>query len=90
MPYSPNWLNTLLQRKEREAGIENPCTLHELRHYFATFLHSMNVPDQYIQKAGGWSTDNTLKRLYRNTMTDYEKKFNEEKNEHLGRIFSET
>lgn len=88
VPYSPNWLNTLLQKKEREAGIENPCTLHELRHYFATFLHSMNVPDQYIQKAGGWSTDNTLKKIYRNTMTDYEAQFNAEKNDHLGRIFN--
>jgi hypothetical protein len=36
----------------------------------------MGVPDQYIMERGGWSTDSTLKSVYRNTMSDKSKVFN--------------
>lgn len=31
---------------------------HDLRHYGASILHAIGVPDQYIIQRGGWSTDN--------------------------------
>lgn len=46
------------------------CRFHDLRHYCVSYLHSIGVPDQYIQERGGWSTDNTLKAVYRNTFKD--------------------
>ncbi len=49
---------------------------HDLRHYAASSLHAMGVPDQYIMERGGWSTDSTLKSVYRNTMSDKSKVFN--------------
>lgn len=43
--------------------------LHDLRHYQASILHALGVPDQYIMARGGWHTDSTLKSVYRHTMT---------------------
>ena len=50
---------------------------HDLRHYSASIMHAIGVPDSYIMQRGGWSSDNTLKKVYRNTLTDYEDKFSE-------------
>jgi len=44
---------------------------HDLRHYAASVMHAIGVPDQYIMARGGWSSDGTLKRIYRGTMEDY-------------------
>ena len=47
---------------------------HDLRHYFASALIAAGIPDIYAMKMGGWSTPNTLKRVYQDTFTDqYEK-----------------
>ena len=47
---------------------------HDLRHYQASILHAMGVPDKYIMERGGWSTDSTLKNIYQHTMSDMRKK----------------
>lgn len=38
---------------------------HDLRHYYASMAHSLGIPDSYIMRAGGWSSDYVLKRVYR-------------------------
>ena len=43
---------------------------HDLRHYQASILHAMGVPDKYIMERGGWATDTTLKNIYQHTMSD--------------------
>lgn len=47
---------------------------HDLRHFCVSYLHSQGVPDAYIMKRGGWSTDSTLKSVYRHTLADQDKK----------------
>lgn len=59
------------------------CRFHDLRHYAASVLHAIGVPDQYIMDRGGWSTDSTLKSVYRNILTDKNKTFTEKANEHF-------
>ncbi len=49
---------------------------HDLRHYAASVMHAIGVPDQYIMARGGWATDSTLKQIYRGTMSDYFDSFN--------------
>lgn len=49
------------------------CRFHDLRHFFASWLHSLNIPDQYILERGGWKTDSTLKAVYRNTLKDVDR-----------------
>jgi integrase len=46
---------------------------HDLRHYQASILHAMGVPDKYIMERGGWKTDSTLKNIYQHTMSDRRK-----------------
>ena len=48
---------------------------HDLRHYAASIMHALNVPDQYIMQRGGWSSDKTLKQVYRGTIDNYEQKY---------------
>jgi len=48
-------------------------TLHDLRHYYASYAHLVGVPDVYIMKAGGWKTDYVLKKVYRDALRDKNK-----------------
>ena len=41
---------------------------HDLRHYAASIMHAIGVPDQYILQRGGWSSDNVMKTVYRNVI----------------------
>ncbi len=47
------------------------CRFHDLRHYYASVLHAIEVPDQYIMEYGGWKSDFMLKAVYRNTLDDF-------------------
>lgn len=46
------------------------CRFHDLRHYMASILHAINVPDAYIMERGGWVTDTVLKSVYINSLSD--------------------
>ena len=46
---------------------------HDIRHYGCSILHSIGVPDAYVMARGGWATD-VMKRVYRNVITDEQKK----------------
>lgn len=48
---------------------------HDLRHYAASIMHAIGVPDQYIMQRGGWGSDKTLKAIYRGTIEEYTKKY---------------
>lgn len=50
---------------------------HDLRHYCASTMHAQGIPDAYIMQRGGWSTDATLKAVYRHTMADQDKAMTE-------------
>lgn len=45
---------------------------HDLRHYSASIMHALGVPDQYIMERGGWTSDGVMKTVYRNVI-DLEK-----------------
>lgn len=57
--------------------------LHDLRHYSASILHAIGIPDQYIMQRGGWKTDHVMKRVYRDTITDVEKEMNNKINDYF-------
>lgn len=59
---------------------------HDLRHYTASIMHAIGVPDAYIMKRGGWKTDVTLKKVYRKTMDDYERTFSNKTNEYFSNM----
>ncbi len=44
--------------------------LHKLRHYFASKMSAMNIPEEDIMRFGGWGTDYVMKGVYRHAMQD--------------------
>ena len=41
---------------------------HDLRHYSASIMHAIGIPDQYIMQRGGWATDHVMKAVYRDVI----------------------
>lgn len=47
-----------------------PFSFHTLRHYYASVLLSLGVPNKYAMKRTGHSSDGTLQRVYQHIMED--------------------
>lgn len=50
---------------------------HDLRHYFASVLLALGIPDKYAMEQTGHATPNMLKTVYQHTMADKRKEVNE-------------
>ncbi len=66
---NPNNIYKYLKQAQDELEIER-FPLHKLRHYFASKMSAMHVPDADIMKMGGWKTDHVMKSVYRHAMQD--------------------
>lgn len=49
-----------------------PFSIHKLRHYFASQMSALGVPEADILRLGGWETDHIMKSVYRHSMMDRE------------------
>lgn len=67
----PNGISKYLAKVERQLGIPN-FSLHKLRHYFASEMSALGVPEADILKLGGWKSDHVMKTVYRHSMMDRE------------------
>jgi integrase len=56
---------------------------HDLRHYAASIMHAIGVPDQYILQRGGWASDNIMKAVYRNVIDLESVRQNKKINKHF-------
>lgn len=70
-------LNRLENQKNR---------FHDLRHYAASIMHAIGIPDQYILQRGGWSSDSVMKTVYRNTIDLETVRQNKKINDHFKRL----
>lgn len=61
---------------------------HDLRHWCVSTLHAQGVSDASIMRRGGWSTDATLKRVYRHTLADQDAIQNKRANDHFSAMFN--
>jgi integrase len=77
---TPDAISQRLDHALKRAGLPH-FRMHDLRHYSASILHAIGIPDQYIMSRGGWKTDNVKKRVYRDTLTDVEKEMNKKAND---------
>lgn len=64
------------------------CRFHDLRHYAASIMHAIGIPDQYIMERGGWSSDAILKSVYRNILDDKKKEFTDKVNSYSDGLLS--
>lgn len=44
---------------------------HSLCHNAASIMHAIGAPDLYVMQRGGWSSDKTLKAIYRGAIDEY-------------------
>ena len=56
---TPAAINRAFTRLRDKLGLK--CRYHDLRHYAASIMHALGVPDQYIMERGGWKSDAVLK-----------------------------
>ena len=73
----PHSITVIFDRTVADAGVHD-FRFHDLRHYYASALHAQGIPDAYIEASGGWSPNSSvMKRVYRNVMSDEQKKNSE-------------
>ncbi len=64
---NPDALSNRFKRALARSGLRH-FRFHDLRHYAASIMHAIGVPDQYIMQRGGWISDNIMKSVYRNAI----------------------
>lgn len=78
----PNSITTYLAKVEKRLGIQH-FSLHKLRHYFASEMSELKIPDADILKMGGWKSDHVMKTVYRHSMMDRDEQAKREAAEKL-------
>lgn len=68
----PAALYKAIQRAQEQLGIPH-FKFHALRSYFASYAHSLGIPDADIMCIGGWETDSVMKRIYRKSLEESKK-----------------
>lgn len=71
--YSPQKLNKHLQDYQDKLNIPR-FKFHSLRHYFASYAHSLGICDADIMAMGGWKSDYVMKSVYRESMMESQQK----------------
>ena len=69
----PNNITRYLEKTQAALGIPS-FSMHKLRHYFASKMSALGVPEADIMKMGGWETDHVMKSVYRHSMMEKEEK----------------
>lgn len=64
---TPDQITHRFIRAVKSSGLPE-FRFHDLRHYAASIMHAIGVPDQYILQRGGWASDNVMKTVYRNVI----------------------
>ncbi|MDO4328722.1 MAG: site-specific integrase [Lachnospiraceae bacterium] len=64
---TPDQISNRFKRAVRFSKLPH-FRFHDLRHYSASIMHAIGVPDQYIMQRGGWASDNVMKSVYRNVI----------------------
>lgn len=86
-----NYFGRLLVRNgiTDENGGPRYC-FHSLRHFGASYLHALGIPNAYIMSRGGWDNETVLNNVYRHVLEQEEKKNLDIANEAFKNAFSQT
>lgn len=63
----PNNILRALHKYQDKLGMPR-CRFHDLRHFYVSYAHSVGMSDAEIMKAGGWISDDVMKRVYRHSI----------------------
>ena len=62
-------------------------TFHSLRHYNASVMLALNLPDKYAMERGGWATAKTMKNIYQHTFASEKQKYDKILSDYFSRLF---
>lgn len=85
VPLNPNAITERFIRLRNRLGIH--CRLHDLRHYYASMMLALGVPDKYAMVRMGHETDTMLKTVYQHLMDDKDKEVDLAINIKLSELF---
>lgn len=66
------------------------CRFHDLRHYTASIMHAIGVPDQYIQQRTGHKSPKILQEIYRNPLKSQSNAYVRQTNDYFSETFEQT
>lgn len=82
---TPDQLSNRFRRAIKTTGVKK-FRFHDLRHYSASIMHAIGIPDAYIIERGGWTTDGVMKSIYRHTLSDRQKEINDKANNYFSEL----
>ena len=83
--FKPNYITSQFPKLLERNGFRK-IRFHDLRHYAASIMHAIGVPDQYIMQRGGWATDGIMKSVYRDAIDEQTVKMNRLINKHFSSL----
>lgn len=67
---TPNQLSAQFAYMLKKTGLTH-FRLHALRSYYASVMHALKIPDQYIMQWGGWKDQKTMQKHYQKPLDEY-------------------
>ena len=84
IPVTPNAITKSFNRAKKRAGIS--CRFHDLRHYNASVMLALGVPDKYAMQRMGHATPNMLKNVYQHLISEKEQEVAQSVNAYMEKI----
>jgi Integrase len=82
LTYVPSQITDSFKRLVDRCGLPH-FRFHDLRHYNASMMLALNIPDKYAMQIMGHSTNNMLKTVYQHTTATKMDDVYEQINQHL-------
>lgn len=73
----PRIITLRFERLAKKCGLDG-MRFHDLRHFGASYLHAIGVPEEYVLARGGWNTDGVMQNTYRHALSSEENKISKQ------------
>lgn len=84
---TPNCITSSFCYLRTKLGLK--CRFHDLRHYTASIMHAIGIPDQYIQQRTGHKSAKILQEIYRNPLKSQSNSFVKQTNNYFSEQFGQ-
>lgn len=84
--FTPSAITMRFYKVSKQIGIK--CRFHDLRHYNASIMLALGVPDKYAMQRLGHATPNMLKNVYQHLIDEKEKSVSKDVNNFMSERFN--